>query len=73
MLCMYGRFLADMSGAEAEVLQDKSGQFSFIVSVNHADNRHWLLVRPHSFIHTYIHMGDAYLLFSDIYMNQFYA
>jgi hypothetical protein len=26
------------------VLQDKSGQFSFIVSVNHPDNRHWLLV-----------------------------
>ena len=44
-VCMYGRFYADMSGAEAEVLQDKSGQFSFIVSVNHADNRHWLLVR----------------------------
>ena len=27
----------------------------------------------HSYIHTYIYMGDAYLLFSDIYMNLFYA
>ena len=31
-----------MSDAVAEVLQDKSGQYSYIVSVTPADQRYWL-------------------------------